>query len=100
MLGDLVGYFLSAVIDGDRLNDFFANLPAPIQKVIRVIEQISDLIADYWQPILVGVAAVLGGVLVSAIASAIGAILTIAAPIIAAVAIVAVQQVAFSAPTG
>lgn len=96
LLGDLVGYFLAATIEGDRFNDFFANLPAPIQGAIRIIEQISDLIGDNWTPILAGVATVLGVVVVSAIASFIASIATVAAPIIAAIAIGAAMYKAYT----
>lgn len=96
LLGDLVGYFLAVVVEGDRFNDFFANLPAPIQGAIRVIEQITDIIGNNWQPILVGVAAVLGVVVVSAIAGFVASIATVAAPIVAAIAIGAAMYKAYT----
>jgi len=96
LLGDLVGYFLVATTEGDKFNDFFANLPAPIQGAIRIIEQISALIGDNWTPILAGVAGVLGVVVVSAIAGFIASIATVAAPIIAAIAIGAAMYQAYT----
>lgn len=67
-----------------------------ISPLFPIIQRIGDLIADNWQPILIGVAAVIGGVVVSAIVSMIAAVVSIAAPIVAAVAIVALMYKAYT----
>lgn len=95
ILGDLVGYFLVATIEGDKFNDFFANLPAPIQAAIGILETIAGVIGNNLQPILIAVAAVLGGIVVSAIFSMIAAFMAIAAPIAAAIAVAAAMYAAY-----
>lgn len=95
LLGDLVGYFLVATTEGDRFNDFFANLPAPIQTAIGVINSIIDLIGGNLQPILLAVATVIGVVVVAAIGSFIASMIAVAAPIIAVIAVIALLYAAF-----
>jgi TP901 family phage tail tape measure protein len=60
-----------------------------------IITQIGAVIANNWQPILLAVATVLGVIVVGAIGSMIASVLTIAAPIMAAVAIVGAMYAAY-----
>lgn len=64
--------------------------------LMPLIKQVGNLIADNWQPILVGVAGVLGVVVVSAIASFVASVATVAAPIVAAIAIGAAMYKAYT----
>lgn len=67
-----------------------------VAPLFPLIERLGKLISDNWQPILAGVAGVLGVVVVGAVASAVAAVVSFAAPIIAAIAIGAAMYKAYT----
>lgn len=95
LLGDLVGYILVVAVEGDKMNDFFANLPAPVQAAIGVVEGFVGLLGDNLTPVLIGIGTVITTVVLVAIGSMIASFLTIAAPIAAAIAVVAALYAAY-----
>lgn len=96
LLGDLVGYFLIVATEGDTLNDFFVNLPAPVQIIISALTTLADVIGNNLQPILIGVAAVLGGAVVLAIGSMIASLAAVVAPIALAIGVAAALYEAYN----
>ena len=115
VLSDLLSnYITPGVNQVMAFAESIANAANPVQALVASIDQvipgfsgmltaaqpIAAFIADNWQPVLMGVSAVLGGAVVAAIASAVASILSFAAPILAAVALGALLYSAWQSNWG
>lgn len=85
---------LSGIVGAD-MAVAFVKAGEAIGELVAGAKPLVDLIGGNLQPILVGLAVVIGGIVVSAIWSMIAAVLAVAAPIAAAIAVVAVLYSAY-----
>ncbi|HEX6293373.1 MAG TPA: phage tail tape measure protein [Herpetosiphonaceae bacterium] len=110
----LANYVTPGVNQVMAFAESIANAANPVQALVSSIDQvipgfsgmlaaaepIAAFLVSHWQPILAGVAAMLGGAMVAAIASAVASILSLAAPILAAVALGAALYAAWESDWG